>query len=105
MDKKVEPPFKPTVTSPDDTRNIDQMFLREDVKETLPMMNMSSFHTRQQNHFEYFTYISNRMSGANLGNSNDPTLANSHHMNNLNNSGLHFNGNHIHHHLSHQDIV
>lgn len=62
MEKKIKPPFKPLVTSPDDTRNIDQMFLRETIKETMPLMNMSSFTTRQQNHFEYFTYISNRQS-------------------------------------------
>jgi hypothetical protein len=46
MDKKITPPFKPTVTSPDDCRNIDQMFLRETIKETMPLMNMSSFNTR-----------------------------------------------------------
>jgi serine/threonine protein kinase len=57
LEKKIKPPFKPTVTSPDDCRNIDQMFLRETIKETMPMMNMNSFNTRQQNHFEYFTYI------------------------------------------------
>ena len=33
------------------------MFLKETIKETMPMMNMNSFNTRQQNHFEYFTYI------------------------------------------------
>lgn len=46
IDKKITPPFKPIVTSPDDCRNIDQMFLRETIKETMPLMNMSSFNTR-----------------------------------------------------------
>lgn len=59
MDKKIKPPFKPTVSSPDDTRNIDQMFLKEDVKETMPMMNMNSFTTMQQNHYHGFSYIKN----------------------------------------------
>jgi serine/threonine protein kinase len=56
-DKKIKPPFKPLVASPDDTRNIDQMFLRETIKETMPLMNMNSFSTKQQNHFDRFTYI------------------------------------------------
>lgn len=47
MNKKIKPPFKPTVASPDDTRNIDQMFLKEDIKETMPMINMNSFTTMQ----------------------------------------------------------
>ena len=36
-DKKLKAPFKPTVSSPDDTRNIDVMFLKETIKETMPM--------------------------------------------------------------------
>lgn len=31
----------------------------------MPMMNMNSFATRQQNHYEYFTYIAR--SNSNLG--------------------------------------
>ena len=62
IDKKIKPPFIPTVTAPDDTRNIDQMFLRETIRETMPMMNMNSFSTKQKNHFGNFTYISNKAS-------------------------------------------
>lgn len=58
MAKKVVPPFKPTVKSDDDCRNIDQMFLQESIRETMPMMNMQSFATKQKNHFGNFTYIS-----------------------------------------------
>ncbi len=46
MNKKMTPPFKPVVRSEDDCRNIDQMFLQESIRETLPMMNMQSFATR-----------------------------------------------------------
>lgn len=46
VDKKLKPPFVPRVNSPDDTSNIDQMFLQEAIKETMPMMNMNSFTTR-----------------------------------------------------------
>jgi serine/threonine protein kinase len=34
MAKKIEPPFKPAVTGPSDTRNIDKMFLNEPAKDT-----------------------------------------------------------------------
>ncbi len=68
MKKKITPPFKPVVKSDDDCRNIDQMFLQESIKETMPITNMQSFATRQKNHFGNFTYIS-RQSNANLGNS------------------------------------
>jgi serine/threonine protein kinase len=34
MKKTIEPPFKPYVSGPDDTRNIDKMFLNEPAKET-----------------------------------------------------------------------
>jgi hypothetical protein len=46
MDKKVKPTFKPTVKSDEDCSNIDLLFLKEEVKETMPMRDMSSFHTR-----------------------------------------------------------
>lgn len=66
-DKKIKPPFKPLVASPDDTRNIDQMFLQETIRETMPLMNMNSISIKQQNHFDRFTYIGGggplRMSG------------------------------------------
>jgi serum/glucocorticoid-regulated kinase 2 len=56
MDKKLKPPFVPKVISPDDTSNIDQIFLQENIKETMPMMSMNSF-TAKQNHYGNFTYI------------------------------------------------
>lgn len=34
IQKKIEPPFKPMVTSPSDTRNIDKIFLNEPAKDT-----------------------------------------------------------------------
>jgi len=34
MKKQMEPPFKPFVTGPEDTRNIDKMFTNETPKET-----------------------------------------------------------------------
>ena len=46
VNKKMTPPFKPVVRSDDDCRNIDQMFLQESIRETMPMMNMQSFATR-----------------------------------------------------------
>ena len=33
-EKKVDPPYKPYVTSNEDTRNIDKLFTQEEVKET-----------------------------------------------------------------------
>ena len=66
IERKIKAPFKPVVSSPDDTRNIDQMFLVESIRETMPMMNMNSFNTRQQNHFEYFTYIGRTNSNCGL---------------------------------------
>ena len=46
MAKRITPPFKPIVKSDDDCRNIDQMFLKESLKETLPLNNMQSFATK-----------------------------------------------------------
>jgi serine/threonine protein kinase len=46
-EKKVKPIFKPVVKSEEDCSNIDMQFLREEIKETMPMRDMSSFHTRQ----------------------------------------------------------
>ena len=41
MAKTVPPPFKPYDSSPEDTRNIDKMFLNESAKETPGMSNLS----------------------------------------------------------------
>ena len=70
LNKRVTPPFKPIVKSDDDCRNIDQMFLQESIRETMPMMNMQSFATKQKNHFGNFTYIS-RQSNVNISISAD----------------------------------
>lgn len=39
--KEIEPPFKPFVIGPEDTRNIDRMFLNETAKDTPIVSNMS----------------------------------------------------------------
>lgn len=57
QEKKIKPTFKPVVKSDEDCSNIDMQFLREDIKETMPMKDMSSFHTRQQNHYVNFTMV------------------------------------------------
>ena len=57
QDKKIKPTFKPVVKSEEDCSNIDMQFLKEDIKETMPMRDMSSFHTRQQNHYVNFTMV------------------------------------------------
>jgi hypothetical protein len=57
MNKSIDPPFKPYVSGPDDTRNIDKMFLNEPAKET-PAVSILSPNTKQRNHFENFTYMS-----------------------------------------------
>ena len=55
MKKTLEPPFKPYVSGPEDTRNIDKMFLNETPKET-PGQNQFSPNARNENHFDKFTY-------------------------------------------------
>ena len=42
----------------------------------MPMMNMNSFTTRQQNHFGNFTYISNKNSNIMLSGASSPTADN-----------------------------
>lgn len=56
MKKQIEPPFKPTVTSEYDTRNIDKLFLNEPAKDT-PLVNDLSPNEKKHNHFDQFTYI------------------------------------------------
>ncbi len=41
MQKTIEPPFKPYVSGPEDTRNIDKMFLNETAKDTPAVSNLS----------------------------------------------------------------
>jgi len=49
--KEIEPTFKPFVTGPEDTRNIDKMFLNETVKDTPIISNLSPT-AKQNNHFD-----------------------------------------------------
>jgi hypothetical protein len=41
MQRMIEPPFKPYVSGPEDTRNIDKMFLNETVKDTPAISNLT----------------------------------------------------------------
>ena len=41
LNKEIPPPFKPTVSGPEDTRNIDKMFLDETAKDTPAVSNLS----------------------------------------------------------------
>lgn len=54
--KQIEPPYKPMVTSTEDTRNIDRMFLNEPAKDT-PQAYELSPNAKQRNHFDQFTYV------------------------------------------------
>ena len=40
--KEISPPFKPFVVGPEDTRNIDKMFLNETAKDTPVVSNMDA---------------------------------------------------------------
>jgi hypothetical protein len=51
---KVKPPYKPVVSGPDDTRNIDTLFLNEKIKET-PEQSMTGSEKNKTN-FKGFTY-------------------------------------------------
>lgn len=55
LSKQIPPPFKPTVSGPEDTRNIDKMFLNETAKDTPAVSNLSP-NARERNHFDEFTY-------------------------------------------------
>lgn len=55
MLKQLDPPFKPYVSGPEDTRNIDKMFTNEEPRET-PGQNPFSAKTKMENHFPEFTY-------------------------------------------------
>lgn len=59
--KEIDAPFKPFVVGPEDTRNIDKMFLNETAKDTPIVSNMSPT-TKQNNHFEQFTYVADNQS-------------------------------------------
>ena len=52
--QKVKPPYKPVVSGPDDTRNIDTLFLKENIKET-PDTTMTGSQKNKTN-FQGFTY-------------------------------------------------
>ncbi len=51
MRKEIEPPFKPFVSGPEDTRNIDKMFTNETPKDTLPQTTLSPT-AKNDNHFD-----------------------------------------------------
>lgn len=51
---KVKPPYKPVVSGPEDTRNIDTLFLNEKIKET-PDQSMTGSQKKITN-FKGFTY-------------------------------------------------
>jgi hypothetical protein len=58
----MEAPFKPVVSGPEDTRNIDKMFTNESPKET-PGNNAFSPNAEKANHFEAFTYAASTDGG------------------------------------------
>ena len=51
---KIKPPYKPVVAGPEDTRNIDTLFLNEKLKET-PDQTMTGSE-KQKTTFKGFTY-------------------------------------------------
>jgi protein-serine/threonine kinase len=51
---KMKPPYKPVVAGPEDTRNIDTLFLNEKLKET-PDPSMTGSQKKKTN-FQGFTY-------------------------------------------------
>ena len=53
--RELDPPVKPYVSGPEDTRNIDKMFTNETPKET-PGTNHLSPGAKKDNHFDQFTY-------------------------------------------------
>jgi len=55
MRKEIEAPFKPFVSGPEDTRNIDKMFTNEAPTET-PTQTALTGNAKNDNHFEQFTY-------------------------------------------------
>ena len=55
----MEAPFKPVISGPEDTRNIDKMFTNETPKET-PGNNAFSPNAKKANHFEAFTYAASK---------------------------------------------
>jgi len=53
-EKKISPPYKPTVRGEDDTRNIDKMFTSEKIQES-QQQNVSET-MKQKTKFDGFTY-------------------------------------------------
>lgn len=51
MKKEIEAPFKPYVTGPEDTRNIDKMFTNEAPTET-PTQTTLTGNAKNENHFD-----------------------------------------------------
>lgn len=54
LHKMVDPPFKPTIKSDEDTTHIDEEFLREAPRESVPVN--SDFLQSNQDVFDGFTY-------------------------------------------------
>ena len=65
---KVKPPYKPVVAGPDDTRNIDTLFLNEKIKET-PDQSMTGSEKTKTNFkgFTYHSYPNDRYIRMNIG--------------------------------------
>ena len=55
LNKEIQAPFKPYVSGPEDTRNIDKIFLNETAKDT-PQVSQLSPNAKQKTHFDQFTY-------------------------------------------------
>lgn len=53
--KEIEPPFKPSVNGPEDTRQIDKLFTNETAKET-PVFDKVTATQKEKGHFDEFTY-------------------------------------------------
>jgi hypothetical protein len=58
----IEPPFKPLINGPGDTRNIDKMFTNETVRETPPVSQITGTQAAK-GHFDQFTYKKDNLQG------------------------------------------
>jgi len=59
MAREIEPTFKPFVTGPEDTRNIDKIFLDETARDT-PAVSALSPNAKKNHHFDQFTYVASQ---------------------------------------------
>ncbi|CAG5098870.1 Oidioi.mRNA.OKI2018_I69.XSR.g16048.t2.cds [Oikopleura dioica] len=58
--KKIQPPFRPEVAAPNDTRNFDEEFTSEDPTLTPPRERRAPLTQAQQDRFRQFNYIAHR---------------------------------------------